>query len=94
MNKARNTPNGKQEKPKDIKYVLRRLWNYMCYFKGQLIICIILTILSNVFALIGPRLSGLAIDAIELGKGKVNFQLVFKYAILMVIFYVLSSVFC
>ncbi len=40
------------------------------------------------FSLIGPKLSGLAIDAIELGEGKVNFPVVFKYAILMIIFYV------
>ncbi len=41
--------------------------------------------------MIGPTLSGYAIDAIEFGKGRVDFERVFYYAGLMVIFYVVSS---
>ncbi|HQA06316.1 MAG TPA: ABC transporter ATP-binding protein, partial [Clostridiales bacterium] len=41
---------------------------------------------------VGPTLSGRAIDAIELGKGKVDFRTVFFYASLMICFYILSSV--
>ena len=86
MNRIVN-PSGKQEKPKNIRYVLKRLWDYLSYFKFLLIISLVLMVLSNAFSLIGPKLSGLAIDAIELGEGKVNFPVVFKYAILMIIFY-------
>ena len=81
------------EKPKNRRYVLKRLWNYLSYYKFLLIVCIILTILSNSFNLIGPKLSGYAIDAIDLGEGNVNFKEVFFYASLMVAFYVLSSLF-
>lgn len=93
MNRARRGPNGKQEKPRNIKYVLKRLWDYLSYYKWLLVICLILTVLSNLFSLVGPKLSGLAIDAIEFGEGKVIFKDVYKYAILMLIFYVLSSIF-
>lgn len=92
MNRRVN-PSGKQEKPKNIRYVLKRLWDYLSYFKFLLIISLVLMVLSNAFSLIGPKLSGLAIDAIELGEGKVNFPVVFKYTILMIIFYIFSGIF-
>lgn len=47
---------------------------------------------SNLFSLIGPMLSGYAIDAIEPGLGKVVFRDVFFYAALMLLFYAVSSV--
>lgn len=47
---------------------------------------------SNLFSLIGPMLSGYAIDAIEPGLGKVVFRDVFFYATLMLLFYAVSSV--
>lgn len=92
MNRRVN-PSGKQEKPKNIRYVLKRLWDYLSYFKFLLIISLVLMVFSNAFSLIGPKLSGLAIDAIELGEGKVNFPVVFKYTILMIIFYIFSGIF-
>lgn len=74
------------------KYILLRLWKYMYKFKFLLFIAAILTIASNIFALIGPMLSGFAIDAIEPGKGNVIFHEVFYYAALMICFYIISSV--
>ena len=53
---------------------------------------LILTIGSNLLALMGPMLSGYAIDAIEPGPGKVVFSRVFYYAGLMVLFYLFSSI--
>lgn len=50
-----------------------------------------LTVASNLLALMGPMLSGYAIDAIEPGVGRVDFARVFYYAALMVIFYLVSS---
>ena len=51
----------------------------------------ILTVGSNLLSLIGPLLSGYAIDAIEPGKGRVLFDKVFFYCGWMVIFYAVSS---
>lgn len=80
------------EKPKDRKKVLRRLWGYLCRYKGMIIAALFLTFVSNILALIGPTLSGEAIDAIGTKAGEVNFKLVLYYCLLMLIFYILSSV--
>jgi hypothetical protein len=60
-------------KTKPIK-ILRRLWKYLIEFKWLLIAALTLSLLSNFFSLIGPMLSGKAIDAIEPGAGKVDFK--------------------
>ena len=76
----------KTEKPKDARYVVGRLWKYIYRHKFMLLLAIALTIASNLFALIGPMLSGYAIDAIQPGKGLVMFKTVFFYAFWMIIF--------
>ena len=80
-------------KPKNTKYALKRIADYLLKFKWWLILAFVLTILSNLFSLVGPMLSGYAIGAIEPGAGKVDFEEMYKYAILLIIFYVLSSLF-
>lgn len=81
----------KTDRPRDTKYVIKRLWSYIYHNKGMLAAAICLTILSNLLALIGPLLSGYAIDAIEPGKGLVQFQKVLYYAAWMIVFYLVSS---
>ncbi len=70
---------------------IRKLGAYMLRYKWLLALALLLTVTSNAFALIGPRLTGYAIAAIEPGPGAVDFTTVFYYAGLMVVFYVLSS---
>ena len=82
----------KTDRPRDTKYVIRRLWKYVYLNKWMLFAAILLTVVSNLFALIGPLLSGYAIDAIEPGKGLVIVRKVFHYASWMIIFYVVSSI--
>lgn len=72
-------------------YILIRLWKYLYQYKFLLLSAFVLTVLSNLLALIGPLLSGYAIDAIEPGKGRVDFNTVFHYASLMMLFYILSA---
>lgn len=79
------------EKPKNRRGAILRLGKYMMNYFWLLLLALLLTIGSNMFSLIGPTLSGYAIDAIEFGKGRVDFERVFYYAGLMVIFYVVSS---
>ena len=97
MNRGRWSSTKMREKPKDVKYVLRRLWDYMYKFKWWLILALVLTILSNLFALIGPLLSGHIIDDIkDLIVGQANKAIlrdIFNYALMMFGFYVLSSIF-
>lgn len=76
---------------KNTKKALRRLVGYLKEAKWMLFLAIFLTITSNVLALVGPMLSGYAIDAIGTKKGAVNFDRVFYFAGWMILFYVVSS---
>lgn len=77
--------------PKNKKHIILRLLRYLMRYKWYVFFALLLSVGSNLFALIGPLLSGYAIDAIELGTGRVDFQEVLRYCILMIIFYALSS---
>lgn len=72
------------------KATLLRLTLYLMQYKWLLLVAFILTVGSNLLALIGPMLSGYAVDAI-VGVGKVQFEKVFYYAAWMVAFYLVSS---
>lgn len=80
-------------KPRDAKAVVRRLSRYLIAEKWRIILALLLTVVGNVLALIGPMLSGYAIDAIEPGKGKVIFEKVFYYCGMMMVLYVFSALF-
>ncbi len=73
-------------------HVLKRLWSYLFRYKWMLLIATILMVTSNALSLVGPYLSGLAIDAIQPGAGNVIFQRVFFYVALMASFFILSSI--
>ncbi|MEG2895300.1 MAG: ABC transporter ATP-binding protein [Niameybacter sp.] len=73
------------------KATLLRLALYLMQYKGLLLVALILTVGSNLLALVGPMLSGYAVDAI-VGVGKVQFEKVFYYAGCMIAFYLISSV--
>ncbi|MDE7210246.1 MAG: ABC transporter ATP-binding protein, partial [Lachnospiraceae bacterium] len=90
---AANAGRPQSHKPRDTKGALRGLWGYLCRYRALLLLALILTISGNLLALVGPKLSGRAIDAIEPGKGAVDFDTVFYYAGLMVVFYIASSLF-
>ena len=79
----RNAVSGDRKKLK----VLLRLGVYLYKYKWIVLLAIAMTVASNLFALIGPRLSGKAIDAIQFGKGAVDFETVFYYCGLMIVFY-------
>lgn len=84
-------PRGPIEKPKDRKKVLLRLWTYIWAHKWMALAAVLLTVTSNLLALLGPMLSGEAIDAIGIDPGSANFPRVFFYCLLMIIFYAVSS---
>jgi ATP-binding cassette subfamily B protein len=80
-------------KPRDAKKVVKRLSKYLIQEKWRITLALVLTITGNILALIGPMLSGYAIDAIEPGKGRVIFEKVFYYGSLMMILYIISAFF-
>ena len=81
-----------QNKRPSRRKLILRLWKYLSFYKWLLLLALIITIASNVFSLVGPLLSGYAIDALEGGISHVNFEVVFHYALLMIIFFVASSI--
>lgn len=72
-------------------HIFIRLWGYLYQQKPMVILALLLSISSNILALLGPLLSGLAIDAIGTQKGGVDFQNVFLYCGLMMAFYLVSA---
>ncbi len=80
------------DRPKNTGKVLYGLWKYLRTYWWMLFGAILLAMASNLFALVGPMLSGEAIDLIELGAGKVPVKEVLWYAFLMIGFYIISSI--
>lgn len=68
-----------------------RLGQYMLQYKWMLALAFICTLGSNLFSLIGPKLTGLCIGAIEPGRGQVDFGTVFYYVAWMAVFYLVSA---
>ena len=85
-------PRSIPDKPRQTRKTLIRLWGYLFEHKLMLITAFILTIISNLLALLGPTLCGSAIDAIGTKAGAVDFNKVIFYCILMIVFYIVSSV--
>lgn len=83
--------NPESNKPKNRKQVLLRLWYYLYRYKGMVLLAFFLTVSSNLLALLGPRLSGEAIDAIGIEAGHVQMENVFLYCKYMLLFYLLSA---
>ncbi len=73
--------------------IIRRLWRYLERYKWMLVAALILGVGGNLLALLGPKLSGYAIDAIRPGAGRVEFDTVFFYAKWMLLCYLVSAVF-
>ena len=72
--------------------LLKRMWKYLGRNRLLLVLAVFLSITSSLLSLYGPKLSGQAINAISLGKGKVDFDKVMECAWLMAFCYVVSAV--
>lgn len=75
----------------DRKKLLIRLWKYLGRNRLLLIMAMCFSVASSILSLYGPKLSGKALDAIDFGAGKVDFETVFRCATLMVVFYISSA---
>lgn len=76
------------------KATLVRIIGYLMQHKIQLFTVLILSLLGNLLALAGPKLSGTAINLISEGgeTGVMDFPRIYRYAALLLVFYVCSSV--
>lgn len=85
----------KQERRYQGPNVFLRLGKYLLAFRWTGLLAMGLVCIANVLALIGPYLSGKAIDAIQFDNvtktANVDFPTVFRYCGYMILFYVLSA---
>lgn len=72
---------------------LRRLWKYLGRRKFLVILALLLSAVSSILGLLGPKISADAINNIELGPGKIDFGLISRCVLLMVVLYALSALF-
>ena len=73
------------------RQIIKRLWQYLGRNRALMLLAMLLTLLSSSAALVGPKLSGLAIDAVGLGAGQADFPLVLRYTALMALCYALAA---
>ncbi|MBO4669418.1 MAG: ABC transporter ATP-binding protein [Lachnospiraceae bacterium] len=83
----------KTEKPKDAKGTLIRLLGYLGRYRVGLFFGVLLSVSANICSLLGPKLAGSAISAMGDDKNPgVDFDKVYRLAIMMLVLYVFSSV--
>ncbi len=100
INDPRAAKNEKMDKARRSR-VLSRILRYILRYKWAMLGALVLMLASNLLALAGPALSGKVINAIDplgtaenggIAIGKVDFETVKTYCILLLIFYVASAV--
>ena len=93
MNRRRGRNDG-SDVAKNRTQTLKRLWYYLSYYKGRLILGIVLTILSNTLSLIGPYLTGQMINEMAVvNEGlDIDFRTIFILGGLMISFYLISAI--
>ena len=93
---TRNENNGDRRqfelKKVNVGALLKRLWKYLGRSRLLILLAAILSISSSVLSLLGPKFSGKAINAIEPGAGLVDFEVVWRCAVMMFVCYALSAV--
>lgn len=81
------------QKPKNRKKTLSRLFKYILEHKLMFFTGVILTILSSVLQLFGPKISGLAIKEMDVKvASSINLNNVYKYSIWLISVYILAAI--
>lgn len=88
------------QKAKDFKGTLKRLIMYLKTYKSSIILVIIAAILSSIFSIVSPKILGQATTKIfegvmlkAKGQGGIDFVFIYKILIILVILYIISSIF-
>lgn len=80
-----------RRKPKQpVKRTLGRLWRYLGAHRSMMVTALVLMILGQGAALLCPKLSGKAIDAIGLGPGQADFERVLLFSGVMLVLYLVE----
>ena len=81
-----------QKRPKDTKGTLIKLYKTLLPFKVLIIFVVALSIFSCVLSLLGPYFCGEAINEVEKGPGMIDFSIIWKWAVMMLVSYLFSEV--
>ena len=81
-----------QKRPKDTKGTLIKLYMTLLPFTVLMIFVVVLSIFSCVLSLLGPYFCGEAINEVEKGPGMIDFSIVWKWAVMMLVSYLFSEV--
>lgn len=81
-----------QKRPKDTKGTLIKLYKTLLPFRVLIIFVVVLSIFSCVLSLLGPYFCGEAINEVEKGPGMIDFSIVWKWAVMMLVSYLFSEV--
>ena len=73
--------------------LLLRLWRYLGKNRLLLVLSILFSVISGILALYGPKLSGEALNAIDVKAGMVDFSIVYRCAAMMAICYIFAAIF-
>lgn len=73
--------------------ILRRLWKYLGRKRLLVALALLLSALSSILGLFGPKLSADAINNIEAGPGNVDFPFIGRCVFFMAVLYMLSALF-
>ena len=92
-NYLKDMKGGKPKLHQPKRKTMARLWKYLGRERGLMIVSLILMLLSSACSLVGPKLSGRAIDAIGSAAGGTDFRKVFLYGGAMAAMYLLSALF-
>ena len=80
-----------ENKKVDMGKTLLRLWKYIGKYRFLVVLAVFLSVTSSLLAIVGPRLSGQAINAIDLGVGKVDMEFIVRCVALMLVCYLSSA---
>lgn len=90
----------KQDKPKNLKKALQRLFQYLGQHRMMIFLVIILSMVSTVFMIVGPKILGDAIDVLFKGviaqingTGTIDFDEIRRILIILVVLYLVSALF-
>ena len=73
--------------------ILLRIWRYLGKRRLLVILALVLSAVSSILGLWGPKISADAINNIEQGPGEIDFELIIRCVAMMLVLYLLSAVF-
>lgn len=100
-NRGRSDKEKKKKKDNNFSKTMKRLLDYTCGDKLNILIVLIFSVVSTIFAIVGPKIMGTAtteifnglVSKIRDGGQGIDFNKILKIILVLVILYIISSVF-